>query len=78
MKVPTDNMTFAESEYRGGNKTRNARTLYDFAKAKEYPVRDMPLRNTDLTVEPFECGLLHGFIFQCGRVLDCSLDYPGR
>ena len=54
MKVPIDNMTFAESEYRRGNKVWKARTLYDFAKAKEYPVRDLPLWNIDLTVEPFE------------------------
>lgn len=76
MKVPIDNMTFAGSECHRDNKIWNARTLYDSAKAKEYPVRDMPLWNMDLTVEPFGCGRLHGFIFQCKRVLDCSLDYP--
>ena len=76
MKVPIDNMTFAESEYHRGNKIWNAQTLYNFAKAKEYPVRDMPLWNIDLTVEPFECNQLHSFIFQCKRVRDCSLDYP--
>ena len=76
MKVPIDNMTFAESEYHRGNKIWNAQTLYNFAKAKEYPVRDMPLWNIDLTVEPFECSQLHSFIFQCKRVRDCSLDYP--
>lgn len=75
MKVPIDNMTFAESEYHRDNKIWNAQTLYNFAKAKEYPIRDMPLWNIDLTVEPFECGRLHSFIFQCKRVLDCSLDY---
>ena len=76
MKVPIDNMTFAESEYHRGNKIWNAQTLYNFAKAKEYPVRDMPLWNIDLTVEPFECSQLHSFIFQCKRVRDCSLDHP--
>lgn len=76
MKVPIDNMTFAESEYLRGNKVWKAQTLYNFAKAKEYPVRDMPLWNIDLSVEPFECSQLHSFIFQCKRVLDCSLDYP--
>ena len=75
MKVPIDNMTFAESEYLRGNKVWKAQTLYNFAKAKEYPVRDMPLWNIDLTVEPFECSQLHNFIFQCKRVRDCSLDY---
>lgn len=34
MKVPIDEMTFAESEYHRGNKIWNAQTLYDFAKAK--------------------------------------------
>lgn len=76
MKVPIDNMTFAESEYHRGNKIWNAQTLYDFAKAKEYPVMDMPLWNIDLTADPFECSQLHDFIFQCKRVRDCSLDYP--
>ena len=76
MKVPIENMTFAESEYLRGNKVWKAQTLYNFAKAKEYPVRDMPLWNIDLTVEPFECSQLHSFIFQCKRVRDCSLDYP--
>lgn len=76
MKVPIDNMTFAESECHGDNKTWNAQTLHNSAKAKEYPVRDMPLWNIDLTVGPFGCSRLHSFIFQCKRVLDCSSDYP--
>lgn len=76
MKVQVENMTFAESEYHRGNKIWNAQTLYDFAKIKEYPILDMPLWNIDLTAEPFECNQLHSFIFQCKRVLDCSLDYP--
>lgn len=76
MKVPIDNMTFAESECHRDNKIWNAQTLYNFAKAKEYPVRDMPLWNIGLTVGPFERSRLHGSIFQCRRVLDCSSDYP--
>ena len=76
MKGPIDNMTFSESCYQRGNKIWNAQTLYDFAKAKEYPVMDMPLWNIDLTAEPFECNQLHTFIYQCKRVRDCSLDYP--
>ena len=76
MKVPIDNITFAESEYHRGNKIWKAQTLYDFAKAKEYPVLNMPLWNIDLTAEPFECNQLHSFIFQCKRVNQCSLKYP--
>lgn len=76
MKVPIDNMSFEESEYRRGDKVWKAQTLCDFAKAKEYPIMDMPLWNIDLTTEPFECNQLHSFIFQCKRVSDCSLDYP--
>lgn len=34
MKVPIDNITFAESEYHRGNKIWKAQTLYDFAKQK--------------------------------------------
>ena len=30
MKVPIDNITFAESEYHRGNKIWKAQTLYDF------------------------------------------------
>ena len=76
MKVPIDNMTFAESEYRRSDKVWKAQALYDFAKAKEYPVLDMPLWNIDLTTEPFECSQLHSFIFQMKRVNECSLGYP--
>lgn len=76
MKIPVEDITFSDSEYRRGDKIWKAQTLYDFAKAKEYPVMDMPLWNVDLTDEPFECNQLHEFIFQCKRVLNCSLDYP--
>lgn len=76
MIVPIDDMTFKESECHRGDKVWKAQTLYDFAKAKEYPILDMPLWNIDLTAEPFECNQLHHFIFQMKRVNDCSLDYP--
>ena len=76
MRVPVEDITFSDSEYRRGDKIWKAQTLYDFAKAKEYPVMDKPLWNDDLTDEPFECNQLHKFIFQCKRVLNCSLDYP--
>ncbi|MBO8460130.1 MAG: hypothetical protein IAA73_07355 [Bacteroidetes bacterium] len=76
MRVPVEDITFSDSEYRRGDKIWKAQTLYDFAKAKEYPLLDMPLWNVDLTDEPFECNQLHDFIFQCERVLNCSLGYP--
>lgn len=76
MKVPIDNMTFAESQFNGEGGSRKAQTLYDFAKAKEYPIMDMPLWCVDLTTDAFECGSLKDFIFQCKRVNDTSLDYP--
>ena len=50
MKVPIDNMSFAESEYHRGDKVWFAQTLYDFAKAKEYSIMDMPLWNIDRCV----------------------------
>ena len=34
MKVPIENMTFAESEYHREHKVWKAQTLYDFAKAR--------------------------------------------
>lgn len=76
MIVPIDDMTFKESEYNRGGKIWKASTLYDFAKAREYPVMDMPMWNIDLTIEPFECSQIHNFIFQMKRVSQCSLDYP--
>lgn len=76
MKVQIEEMSFKESEFHRGNKIWKAQTLYDFAKAKEYPILDMPLWNIDLTSEPFECNQLHSFIFQCKRVKECSLEYP--
>lgn len=75
-KVPISDMTFGESEYHRMDGTWKAQTLYDFAKAKEYPVMDMPLWCVDLSTEAFECAQLKSFIFQCKRVTDCSLDYP--
>ena len=76
MKVPIEDMKFAESEFRRGGDAWKAQTLYDFAKAKEYPVMDMPLWCIDLSDAPFDSGSLRNFIFQCKRVQECSLDYP--
>lgn len=76
MKVPIDEMTFAESQYNGNGGTWKAQTLYDFAKAKGYPILDMPLWCIDLSTEAFDCARLKDFIFQCKRVNECSLDYP--
>jgi hypothetical protein len=45
MIVPIDDITFKESEYNRGGKIWKASTLYDFAKAREYPVMDMPMWN---------------------------------
>lgn len=69
-------MTFGESEYHRGNEVWKASTLCLFAKAKEYPVLDLPLWCIDLTAQPFDATTLSQFIFQCKRVQDCSLDYP--
>lgn len=74
--VKVSDMTFGESEYHSKDGTWKAQTLYDFAKAKEYPARDMPLWCVDLSTEAFECAQLKDFIFQCKRVSDCSLEHP--
>lgn len=76
MKIPIEKLKFEDSYYERGNKEWKASTLYDFAKAKEYPVMDMPLWCVNLTHEPFECRQLHDFIFQVQRVQNASLDYP--
>ena len=76
MIVPIENMTFQESEYHRGCDVWKAQTLYDFAKAKEYPVMDMPLWCIDLSCDAFECSSISLFIFQCKRVSECSLEYP--
>jgi hypothetical protein len=69
-------MKFGESVYVRGKNEWKAKTLYDFAKAREYQVMDMPLWNINLTIEPFESKQLYDFIFQCKRVMRCSLDKP--
>lgn len=63
MKVPISNMTFGESEYHRGNEVWKASTLYLFAKAKEYPILDLPLWCIDLTAQAFESTTLSQFIF---------------
>lgn len=74
--VKISQMTFGESEFVRGNKVWRAETLYLFAKAKEYPVLDLPLWAVDLTDKAFSADNLSQFIFQCKRVQECSLDYP--
>lgn len=75
-KVCISQMTFGQSEFVRGKQIWKAKTLYLFAKAKGYPVRNMPLWCIDLTTRAFPADNLTQFIFQCRRVLDCSLDYP--
>lgn len=74
--VKISQITFGESEFVRGNKVWRAETLYLFAKAKEYPVLDLPLWAVDLTDKAFSADNLSQFIFQCKRVQECSLDYP--
>lgn len=69
-------MKFEQSEFHRGKNVWAAETLYLFAKAKEYPVQDLPLWAIDLSDEPFNARDLNSFIFQCRRVQDCSLEYP--
>jgi len=76
MKVPISEMTLGDSQYCRDDGTWKAQTLYDFIKAKEYPVQDMPLWCVNLSVDAFECSSLKTFIFQCKRVKECSLEYP--
>lgn len=71
-----ENITFDRSEFRRDNNVWRAETLYLFAKAKEYPVLDLPLWAIDLSDEPFESRNLKQFIENVKRVNDCSLEYP--
>ena len=75
-KVRISQMTFGESEFVRGNKVWRDESLYLFAQAKCYEVRDLPLWAVDLTDHPFPADNLSQFIFQCKRVQDCSLNYP--
>ena len=76
MKVKISNMSFKESSYNKEGRNWKAETLYLFAKAKGYEVRDMPLWCIDLSDPAFVIGSLSDFIFQCKRVENCSLDHP--
>ena len=71
-----ENITFDRSEFRRDNNVWRAETLYLFAKAKEYPVLDLPLWAIDLSDEPFDSRNLKQFIENVKRVNDCSLEYP--
>lgn len=75
-EVKISEMGFGESQYKRGNKVWKAATLYLFAKAKEYPVQDLPLWAVDLSSNMFKLENMKDFIFQCKRVQECSLDYP--
>ncbi len=76
MTIPVDKMSFEESEFHRGKNVWKAETLYLFAKAKEYPILDLPLWAIDLSTEAFDANDLQNFIFQCKRVRDTSLEYP--
>jgi hypothetical protein len=76
MSIKIEDMTFGESQFKRGGKVWKASTLYLFAKAKEYPIVDLPLYAIDISILPFEVSNLKDFVFQCKRVNDCSLDYP--
>lgn len=69
-------MTLSDNEYQRGEEVWKAETLILFAKAKEYPVRDIPLWAINLHDSAFNCDNLYNFLYQCQRVRDCSLDYP--
>jgi len=71
-----ENVSFRDSEFIRGKKAWKAETLYLFAKAKEYPVRDLPLWAVDLSDEPFDARSLMLFIMQAKRVQNCSLEHP--
>lgn len=74
--VKVEEMTFSESQFKRGNIVWKASSLYLFAKAKDYPIVDLPLFGVDISILPFEVANLKDFVFQCKRVNDTSLEYP--
>ncbi len=76
MKVEIEGMKFEESGFTRGNNYWKAQTLYDFAKAKEYEVLDLPLWCINQSYKPFSLDNLKDFIFQVQRVNNCSIEYP--
>lgn len=76
IKIPIEDFSFDESYFVFEGKRWKASDLYDFAKAKEYPIMDMPLWCIDLSCRGFSISSLSVFIFQCKRVENCSLDHP--
>jgi len=76
MKVKIEGMDFSESGFTRRNNYWKAQTLYDFAKAKEYKVMDMPLWCVNLGNQPLTMDSLKDFIFHVKRINDCSLDNP--
>lgn len=76
VKVPIAPMRFEDGNFSDGDRSWRPETLYNFAKAKEYPTIEIPLCAIDLGNMPFDCSDLAEFIFQCKRVRSCSLDYP--
>ena len=74
--VPISQMEFGESRYVRGEKIWKASTLYDYAKAKNYPTQEMPLFAVNLTTFAFECHNLYQFIFQSKRWRDCDYEIP--
>lgn len=76
MTVKINSLAFEDSEYQRDSEVWKASTLYLFAKAKEYPVFDLPLVAVDLSDKVFEVPNLRSFIYQCKRVYNCTFDYP--
>lgn len=76
MKVKIEGTDFSESGFTRGENYWKAETLYNFAKAKEYPVQELPLWAVNQSYPPFKIDNFKDFVFQVQRVNNCSLDYP--
>lgn len=76
MKLQIEEMKFSDSYFTRGKDYWCAKTLYDFAKAKEYEVMDLPLWCVNLGYQPLTIDSVNDFIFHVKRVNDCSLDNP--
>lgn len=76
MKLFEDDFKLKDSVFCRNGKCWNAQTLIDFAKAKEYPIIEIPICAIPLNFANFSLNNIKEFLGQYRRVENCSLEYP--
>lgn len=64
------------NSYLRGGKIWKAETLWEFAKEKQYPIKDLPLWAINIQDFPWRVGTLRTFISECAAVYNSDLQYP--